>query len=64
MRVNTSKLETQVLILANTRELIRQIMQVGTVIAAHTGVKFVLGAPDVKSEVGQILVSTPGWLKI
>lgn len=59
-----SRPDVQVLILANTRELIRQIMQVGSVIATHTGVKIVLGAPDVKFEVGQILVTTPGWLKM
>jgi hypothetical protein len=36
----------------------------GSIIAEHTGVKIVAGAPDIKFEFGHILVTTPDWLKM
>ena len=43
MKVDTSVLKVQVIILANTRELIRQIQQVIEVLASETEIKTVLG---------------------
>ena len=43
MKIDTSILKVQVIILANTRELIRQIQQVIEVLASETEIKTVLG---------------------
>lgn len=53
----------QVVIFANTRELIRQIHQVSTLIAKNLKVNILLGEPGAKLDGGQILVTTPGLLK-
>lgn len=53
----------QVLILANTRELIRQIQGVLQAIAKHTKVKLLLGESGTSVAGGHILVTTPGFIK-
>ena len=62
MRVDTSVLKVQIIIMANTRELIRQITQVIEVLASETEVKTILGERG-QTEVGHILVTVPGYLK-
>ena len=63
MRVDTKIAKIQVLILANTRELIRQIQQVGSIIGQYTEVKIEFGDSSTKLEGCHILVTTPGFLK-
>lgn len=62
MRVDVTVNECQVLIIANTRELIRQIMQLTQIIVQGTGIKVIIGEPkvDLKSH---IIVATPGFIK-
>ena len=62
MRVDPSILKVQVIIMANTRELIRQITQVIEVLASETEVKTILGERG-QQEQGHILVTVPGYLK-
>lgn len=63
MRVDPGLAKIQVLILANTRELIRQIQQVGSNIAKFTGIKIDFGDSGSNLAGCQILVTTPGFLK-
>ena len=62
MKVDTSVLKVQVIILANTRELIRQIQQVIEVLASETEVRTVLGERG-NQDTGHIMVTVPGYLK-
>ena len=62
MRVDVSVDKIQVVILANTRELIRQIHQVMSVIGKHTGVKLLLGAAGEKLSGGHVLITVPGYI--
>ncbi len=62
MKVDTSVMKIQVIIMAYSRELIRQITQVIEVIASETQTKVVLGEKGL-SEQGHILVTVPGYLK-
>ena len=63
MKVDTSVEKIQVIILANTRELIRQIYQVMQVISSETQIKLLLGESSTKDYNGHILVTVPGQLK-
>lgn len=63
MRVDPKISKIQVLILANTRELIRQIQQVGSIIGKFTEVKIDFGDSATKLDGCHILVTTPGYLK-
>ena len=62
MRVDPSIMKIQVIILAYSRELIRQIAQVIEVLASQTQIKAVVGEKGL-SEQGHILVTVPGYLK-
>lgn len=62
MKVDTSVMKVQVIILANTRELIRQITQVIEVISSETQIRTVLGERG-QQEQGHIMVTVPGYLK-
>ena len=62
MKVDVSVLKVQVIILANTRELIRQIQQVIEVVASETEVRTVLGERGNQDQ-GHIMVTVPGYLK-
>jgi len=63
MKIDLDNPKIQVVILANTRELIRQIYQVGSKIGSESKINIVLGEPSAKLEGAQILVTTPGFLK-
>lgn len=63
MSVDTSVNEYQVLILANTRELIRQIMQVIEVLIPNTGVTVTFGDKSSQPVKSHILVSSPGFIR-
>lgn len=63
MKCDTAIPKIQVIILANTRELIRQIQQVIEVISSQTQVKLLLGDSSLSNFDGQILITSPGYLK-
>ncbi len=63
MKVDKSVPKVQVIILANTRELIRQIHQVSLIIGKATNIQIMLGDSGAKLDSCQILVTTPGFLK-
>lgn len=50
MKVDKSLNKVQVIILANTRELIRQIYQVMEIIGSETGIKLMIGEAGAKIE--------------
>ena len=62
MKVDPSIPKVQVIIMANTRELIRQITQVIEVLSSETEIRTVLGERG-QQEQGHILVTVPGYLK-
>ena len=62
MRVDPTIPKIQVIILAYSRELIRQILQVTEVIASETQVTYTLGEKGM-SDAGHILITVPGYLK-
>jgi superfamily II DNA/RNA helicase len=49
-------------ILANTRELIRQTQQVMNVIGSETNIKLILGEKNSKMSDGHVLITVPGFL--
>ena len=54
----------QVIIIANTRELIRQVQQVLTVLTKDLGVEVTVGDKDTPEQPQQqILVTVPKWLE-
>ena len=63
MKVDPELKKIQVIIYANTRELIRQIQQVSLIIAKSLQLKISLGEPGAKLEGAQILITTPGFVK-
>ena len=63
MKVDPTVNGIQVIILANTRELIRQIMQVIQVVAKNTKVTSCIGDSDTPEQAAHILVTVPGWIK-
>ena len=63
MRVDTKIPKIQVLIFANTRELIQQIKGYGEVMAKYTNVKFMLGESGFDYKGQQIVVTTFGFIK-
>lgn len=63
MKVDPKNEDLQVVILANTRELIRQIFQVMTVMAKFAEITLKLGEQGSKADGAQILITTPGYLK-
>lgn len=62
MAVDPSIDGIQVIILANTRELIRQVQAVIEVVAKNTKVTSCIGDKDTKESFAHILVTVPGWL--
>ena len=62
MRIDPSVLKVQVIILAYSRELIRQITQAIEVMASETQIRAVIGEKGLQ-ESGHILVTVPGYLK-
>ena len=63
LKVDPTVDRIQVLIMANTRELIRQIQGVLGAICKHTKVKLLLGESGATIAGGHILVTTPGFIK-
>lgn len=64
MKIEPEKPGIQVIILANTRELIRQIQGVIEKIKQHTSVVVALGESGVSDfSKAQILITVPGFLK-
>ena len=63
MRVDPKIAKIQVLILASTLEMVRQIQKVGSIIGKFTEVKIELGDSTSKLDGCHILVTTPGYLK-
>ena len=62
LNVDPNVQKVQVIIMAYSRELIRQITQVIEVLAQNTQIKAILGEKGM-SQQGQILVTVPGYLK-
>ena len=62
MKVDPSVMKIQVIIMAYSRELIRQIVQATEVMASETQTKVILGEKGM-SEQGHILVTVPGYIK-
>lgn len=63
MKVDKSIQKTQVIILANTRELIRQIFSVLELFNKEYGVTLVVGELKAEIDKFQILITVPGYLK-
>ena len=63
MKVDKAVKKTQVIILANTRELIRQIHSVLETFASGFGVSIVIGESKANIEGAQVLITVPGFLK-
>ena len=63
MRVDTSINKPQVIILANTRELIRQTLEVMKVLGSETNIKLALGEAGQVDLTSHILITVPGYLK-
>ena len=63
MKVDKDVKKIQIIILANTRELIRQIYSVLKQFAAHTEVTLVVGESGADISTAQILITVPGYLK-
>lgn len=62
MRVDPACPNIQVVVLAHSRELIRQIYQVALRIGKDSGVKIALGESNSSCDGAQLLVTTPGYL--
>ena len=52
----------QVIIIANTRELIRQVQAVLEVVSKNTKVTSCIGDKETNEKMAHILVTVPGWL--
>jgi len=63
MRVNPEIKGVQVLIIANTRELIRQVQQVIHKVSSKSSVTCCIGDNDAPSEGAQIMVTVPKWIE-
>mmetsp|Transcript_7188 Transcript_7188/g.5171 ORF Transcript_7188/g.5171 Transcript_7188/m.5171 type:complete len:93 (+) Transcript_7188:363-641(+) len=64
MKIKPEEPGIQVIILANTRELIRQIQGVMEMIKKHTNIEVALGESGVSDfSKAQILITVPGFLK-
>ena len=63
MKVDRTINKTQVIILANTRELIRQIYSVLETFSKSYSVTLVIGESKADIESAQILITAPGFLK-
>ena len=62
MKVDRGNPAPQVLIIANTRELIRQVQQVISRVSRRTGITSVVGDVDTPREGAQIIVTVPQWV--
>ena len=62
MKVDRSNPACQVLIIANTRELIRQVQQVISRVSRRTNISVVVGDVDTPQEGAQIIVTVPQWI--
>ena len=63
MRVDPTVNKTQVIILANTRELIRQTLEIMKVLASETKIQICLGEQGATNLNAHILITVPGYLK-
>ena len=63
MRVDLAVNKTQVIILANTRELIRQTHEIMKVLASETKIQICLGEQGATNLNAHILITVPGYLK-
>ena len=62
MAVDSSIDAVQVIIIANTRELIRQVQAVLEVVGKNTKVTSCIGDTNTSEKMAHILVTVPGWL--
>lgn len=63
MRVDVTNPNIQVLIIANTRELIRQVMQVLQQVAKNTKITICIGETNTPKECAQVVVTVPAWVE-
>ena len=63
MKIDTSIDAVQVVILAHTRELIRQVQQVLSRVSQRTKVTICIGDVDFPSKGAHIVVTVPGWIE-
>ena len=64
MTVDPAIESIQVIIVANTRELIRQVQQVLTELTKDSGIKVVIGDQETPEQpTQQILVTVPKWIE-
>jgi superfamily II DNA/RNA helicase len=61
MRVDVNDPKIQVIIMANTRELIRQVADVIEVVSKKTGVTVCIGEKETKT-FAHIMVTVPAWI--
>ena len=62
MRVDPSIEGVQVLIIANTRELIRQVQQVISKVCSNTKVTCCIGYTNTATSAANIVVTVPKWI--
>jgi superfamily II DNA/RNA helicase len=62
MRVDASDPRPQVIIMANTRELIRQVAGVLQAACKKCNVTICIGEKEAKAPFAQIIVSVPAWI--
>ena len=63
MRVDVNDPKVQVIIIANTRELIRQVMQVLQQVAKNTKITVCIGETNTPKECAQVVVTVPAWIE-
>ena len=63
MKVDPSIDAVQVIIIANTRELIRQVQAVIEVVAKNTGVTCCIGDTAASDKLAHIVVTVPKWIE-
>lgn len=62
MKVDRDNPACQVLIIANTRELIRQVSQVISRVSKRTNITVCVGDVDTPAQGAQIIVTVPQWI--
>ena len=62
MKIDPAIPSCQVLIIADTRELFRQVQQVISRISQNTNVKICIGDNDTPDDAAQIVVTVPKWV--
>ena len=63
MNVNPNLKAIQVVIIANTRELIRQVQQVIAKVSERTHISTCIGDTDTPDSAAQIVVTVPKWIE-